>query len=363
MTARLALSAAFEPGNAAVGLLVAEHGAVGAVNVLCSKHDLTAGLSVLRRRWHAEPWLRQAHEERDNAAAQGVALVCPESPAWPTQLDDLQERAPLALRVKGTLELRRAAARSVAVVGARAATRYGTWAAEELCAQLASQGWCVVSGGAVGIDAASHRGALAVNGPTIAVSAAGVDLPVPPSNDALFSRLYDEGAVVSEVPLGAHPNRQRFLVRNRVIAALAPLVVVVEAALRSGALSTAREADAMGRWLCAVPGPITSAMSAGCHDLIRRGGATLVTSADDVIDQVLHSATPSTELAVADAEIDLIERNVLDLCAPRSMTALQVAQLVGISPDLAGATLHLLERKSLVARTAKGWRATSTALS
>lgn len=350
----MALSAAFEPGDEGIGQLIAEFGAVDVVLRLQSR-DLDPRFEALQRRWHFKDWLVTAQQEAERAVEEGVSLIVPGSSDWPSQLDDLGLRAPVVLRVKGPLKLRPAAARSVAVVGARAATQYGIWVAEELSADLADAGWCVISGGALGIDAASHRGALAVNGFSIAVTAAGANMAVPASNHSVFARLFDVGAVVSEVPLNERPSRRRFLVRNRVIAALAPVVVVVEAALRSGALSTAREADAMGRRLCAVPGPTTSALSSGCHDLIRNGGATLVTCADDVIEEVIRrSPQPSEETQMT--SVDLIERRVLDICVPRSVEVTRIAEEVNISLSAANAILHLLERKGLVTATAKGWR-------
>lgn len=362
LLARLALSAAFEPGDEAIGQLVAEHTASGLVARLQAANVMTS-LDRFRRRWDGHDWLSGAQREYELAGEHDVALLSPGAPGWPTQLNDLYDRAPLVLRVAGPLDLRQAVARSVAVVGARAATQYGIWVAEELCAELAVGGWCVVSGGAMGIDAASHRGALAVNGPTVAVSAAGADLAVPSTNHSLFARLFAAGAVVSEVPLGAHPSRRRFLVRNRVIAALAPVVVVVEAALRSGALSTAREGDAMGRALCAIPGPTTSALSAGCNELIRNGGAALVRTADDVIEEVLGNALISdgSQLGApgpGSLQLTLAEQQVVDLCTPRSASVQQIAAEISASVDSATATLHLLERRGLVVRTVKGWRST-----
>lgn len=354
--ARLALSSAFEPGDETIGGLVAEFGAVELIDRLQVQAE-ERGLSRFRQRWQSRNWLQDATAEFDHATDNHIEIIAPGTRDWPTQLDDLNERAPLVLRKKGPLGLRQAASRSVAVVGARAATQYGVWVAEEMCAELAGGGWCIISGGAMGIDAASHRGALALHGATIAVSAAGANLAVPATNHSLFARLFQHGAVVSEVPLGANPNRRRFLVRNRVIAALAPVVVVVEAALRSGALSTMREADAMGRTLCAVPGPTTSALSAGCNELIRSGGATLVRNADDVVAEALRLADHPVSLAERAPGINLFEQRVIDLCSPRSMPVEQIAQGVGVSIEACTATLHLLERSGLVMRTVKGWRA------
>ena len=146
-------------------------------------------------------------------------------------------------------------------------------------------GATVVSGAAIGIDGAAHRGALAVDGATVAVLACGVDRVYPAAHATLLERIAATGLVVSEYPPGSVPARHRFLVRNRLIAALGAGTVVVEAALRSGAQRTAADTEALGRLVMAVPGPVTSGPSAGCHQLIR-DGALLVTSADDVLEAV-----------------------------------------------------------------------------
>jgi DNA processing protein len=150
---------------------------------------------------------------------------------------------------------------------------------------LARRDVTIVSGGAYGIDAAAHRAALAAGGQTVLISAGGLDRPYPPGNAALFDRVAEFGLLVSESPPGCAPQRRRFLTRNRLIAALSTATLVVEAARRSGANNTARHCVTLQRPLLAVPGPITSAMSAGCHELIRRDRdpALLVSSVEDVL--------------------------------------------------------------------------------
>jgi DNA processing protein len=222
-----------------------------------------------------------------------TSIVLPGSPQWPTQLDDLGVAAPLALLVRGVLPLRLAASRSVAIVGARASTEYGERIAAGLAADLSDVGWTVVSGAAYGIDAAAHRGALAVGGDTIAVVASGIDVVYPAAHDRLFANILDRGVLVSESPPGQRPTRAGFLARNRVIAALTAGTVVVEAAHRSGALNTATWAAGLARHVMAVPGPVTSTASAGCHQLVRDQVANLVTSGSDVIDLV--GALPDAE--------------------------------------------------------------------
>jgi DNA processing protein len=220
-----------------------------------------------------------AAAERD-----GIRLVCPGDPEWPPGLDDLGAARPCALWVRGTSDLRACCQKSLAIVGARAASAYGTHAATQIAADLAGQGWAIISGAAYGIDAAAHGGALAVSGITIAVLACGPDIAYPREHRGLLTDIAIHGALISEYPPGRRPDRMRFLARNRLIAALAlGGTIVIEAAERSGTMTTARCASDLHRPLMAVPGPVTSAMSAGCHALIREQRAVLVTSGADVL--------------------------------------------------------------------------------
>jgi DNA processing protein len=214
----------------------------------------------------------------------GIRLVCPGDPEWPTQLDALAEARPYALWLRGEADLRYCCLRSVSVVGSRAATAYGAHVGTEMAAALGERGWTVISGGAYGIDGCGHTGALAADGVTVAVLACGVDYAYPRGHHELFAGIAAQGVLVSEWPPGRTPTRRRFLIRNRVIGALSRGTVVVEAGLRSGALNTARHARDLGRPVMAVPGPVTSDVSAGCHKIIREWGAVCVTSAHDVIE-------------------------------------------------------------------------------
>ena len=275
--ARAALVRVSEPGDPLLAREVAAHGAVEA----------------WARRADAHPDL-DPQRELVVAGKARMRLLCPDDDEWPPGLADLDRpgldrelAAPLALWVRGPLNLAAAVRTSVAIVGSRAATSYGLHVAGELGFALAEQQWTVVSGAAYGIDAAAHRGALGAEGPTIAVLASGADVPYPRSNEALLSRIAAEGLVVSEAPPGGLPLRRRFLVRNRLIAALSGGSVVVEAGVRSGALSTARHARRIGRPVLAVPGPVTSGLSAGCHLVLRQWPeAVLVSNADEVIEAV-----------------------------------------------------------------------------
>jgi DNA processing protein len=224
----------------------------------------------------------------------GLRFVIPGDPEWPPALADLAAplvsgwgAVPLGLWAAGPGDLRDFAARSVAVVGSRAATAYGTRVATELAAELAAPdptglGWAVVSGGAFGIDAAAHRGAISGGGRTLGVYANGLDVAYPPGNSRLFEKMKSEHLVVSEVPPGLPPTRRGFLARNRLIAALSQGAVIVEAAARSGAKNTANWASALGRVVMAVPGPVFSAFSVTPHELIRAQEAVLVASPLDV---------------------------------------------------------------------------------
>jgi DNA processing protein len=221
----------------------------------------------------------------------------------------------------------------------------------------------VVSGGAFGIDAAAHRGAMAAEAPTVAVLACGVDRPYPAAHGALFHRIAETGLLVSEWPPGCAPLRHRFLVRNRLIAALTRGTVVVEAAARSGAQATARRAQQLGRQVLVVPGPVTSAMSVGCHELLREEelGATLVASAAHVISAVGRIGDDLATSAVRpssprDGLSDLAAR-VLDACPVRTgVSPERLASVAGCDVLEVLRVLPALELADLVQWTGTGWR-------
>jgi DNA processing protein len=243
------------------------------------------GIRDMLPRWHAALGKVPPRLEVMRALEGGrCRLVCPGEAEWPGGLDLLRDSAPVALWAAGDADLRFCTMRSVTVTGSRAATAYGSYVAAELAATLGGRGWAVVSGGGYGVDAAAHRGALATGGVTIAVAAGGADQAYPAGHADLFDSIRAQGVIVSEAPPGTLPGRLRFEARNRVIAALAGGAVIVEAAPRSGALAVARHARELGKPVMAVPGPVTSDLSAGCNDLIRRGHAALVASGGDVIE-------------------------------------------------------------------------------
>lgn len=291
----------------------------------------------------------------------GGRLLIPGEPGWPTSLDDLGLAAPMCLWVRGSLDLRQAARRSVAVVGARACTQYGTRVAQDVAMGVADRHFTVVSGGAYGIDAAAHCGALAAPGPTVAFLAGGIDRLYPAGNARLLCEIVEAGgALVSEVPPGSAPHRVRFLLRNRLIAAFSTATVVVEAASRSGALSTAARAAELLRPVGAVPGPVTSMASSGCHRLLRDTDAVCVTDAAEVAEL----AGSGTDVAPARVTVsrpadnlDLIGRKLLDGLPVRSASSVEsVARAAGLSVAEVVAGLGHLELAGMAERVGGGWR-------
>jgi DNA processing protein len=289
--ARAYLSRVAEPPAQALSELIDEVGAVRAARLVAAgqvPHRVATETSARRGDDRAEADLSAI-------TAIGGRLVVPEDAEWPAAafscfttpaaLADERWRPPVALWARGH-RLDELAARAVAVVGARAATGYGEHVAAEFGYGLAESGLAVVSGAAFGVDGAAHRGALAAEGYTVAVQACGLDRPYPAGHQGLVDRIAAAGAVVSEYPPGVRPARHRFLVRNRLIAALTAGTVVVEAGVRSGARCTASAAAALGRVVMAVPGPVTSALSVGCHLLLREEQAVLVTRVEEVVEAV-----------------------------------------------------------------------------
>jgi DNA processing protein len=248
------------------------------------------------------------------------------------------------------------------MVGSRAASGYGNHVAVEMAASLAEREVTVVSGGAFGIDASSHRGAMAGGGSTVAVLAGGLEFGYPRGHAELFLAIAARGVLVSECPPGCGPTRPGFLVRNRIIAALSRGTVVVEAALRSGALNSARHARELCRPVMAVPGPVTSEQSAGCHELIRDYGAMCVTCANDVLDHIGAPGGTDGGLRLGPA----VPRDMLD---PATLAVLEelplrggrgpasVAVRAGVDLDTALRCLGLLAASGFAERCEQGWRA------
>jgi DNA processing protein len=234
----------------------------------------------------------------DRIAELGGRFLTPDDPDWPAGLNDLclpsafnpthDAGPPFGLWTLGNIPLPpNSTDNHVAIVGSRAATPYGQHVTAQLAGGLAERGWTIVSGGAFGIDVAAHRAALAEGAATVAVLACGVDVAYPFAHKDLFAQIRENGAIVSELPPGTTPQRPYFLARNRIVAALTRATVIVEAGLRSGTLNTARHARQLGRPVLAVPGPVTSAQSAGCHQLIRDYSTTHLVGSPAAITAVI----------------------------------------------------------------------------
>ncbi|HEX6873651.1 MAG TPA: DNA-processing protein DprA [Micromonosporaceae bacterium] len=390
--ARIALGHLVEPGSRELGQLVADVGPVHALRALQpgapgwprrrgaevnadNAVHVPARLAerVRVRLGSADPF-RLAEQALERAGRIGARIVTPEDEEWPYQLADLvwlsrdaadpiyrDTHPPHCLWVRGPWPLSAVCERSVAVVGARASTAYGDHMAGELGFGLADRGWTVVSGGAFGIDAAAHRGALAAGGPTVAVLACGVDRPYPLSHASLFAQIAEDGLLVTEWPPGSDPHKRRFLVRNRVIAAMSRGTVMVEANVRSGARFTLNRARDLHRHVLAVPGPATSAMSAGCHEELRVPGTVLVTGAAQVLDVVgrigADLAPPARAEESARDQLTPLQQQVLDGVRPRKvLTAEEIAAAAGVSTRDARRTLPGLELAGFVTATGAGYR-------
>ena len=293
--ARAAWSGIAEPGDGVAGEVVARLGAPTALTGVIDRWTPEVFLDRLRStnimaddiekalaRWMPRLESGPTIVALRQAARFGARLRVPSDESWPTPLDDLGHYAPLALWTRGTEQALETFHRSISLVGARAATGYGEHVTMEASAGLVDRGYAIVSGAAYGIDGMAHRAALASHGMTVAFLAGGVDRFYPSGHDALLGRIVDHGMVISELPCGSQPTRWRFLQRNRLIAAASLATIVIEAGWRSGSLNTAHHALSLSRPVGAVPGPITSAASAGCHKLIRESMVTCVTSVDEM---------------------------------------------------------------------------------
>ncbi len=368
-------SAIAEPGDVLARALVATLGAeealrwvrlaasdpVGATVDLAPRaepHLIDRAVEAVAR-W--VPRFREGGAERhlDRAARVGARAIPRGSPEWPTILDDLGGAAPYCLWARGSHSVREALASAIAIVGSRASTAYGEHVAATLSAGVVDEGWAVVSGGAYGIDARVHRAALAADGVTVAVMAGGVDRLYPQGNADLLARVLEQGVIIAEQPPGFPPHRSRFLTRNRIIAACAA-TVVVEAAHRSGALSTAHHAVDLGRPVGAVPGPVTSASSSGCHRLLRNG-AVCVTSSRDILEMVspLDASRPDTAGPAARTRMrDFAtpgERAAYDAVASRGSTTAQIGRAAGLTPGEARSALGALELAGAIRRNGDLW--------
>ncbi|NYE34913.1 DNA processing protein [Nocardioides cavernae] len=366
--ARVALSCAVEPGDLVTSRLVAD---VGPRKALESQLEPKARSSLHER-------LREVDPERqlELAARAGIRFLVPGDPEWPRGLDDLDHVEPArtgddgespcfggtppGLWVRGPLALTDLTG-SVAVVGSRAASVYGVEVTRGICGQLALARRPVVSGGARGIDFVAHDATLRSGGVSVAVLACGVDQVYPEHNRPLLAHLAAEHAVVSEQPPGSRPTRLRFLARNRLIAAMTRGTVLVEAALRSGALNTVRWADQLSRPVMCVPGPVTSYTSAGAHLWLRGGGAILVTGGADVLEVVgrpgEHLVEPPRGPERPRDGLRGVERTVLEqVPAGEAVDADAIARRSLVHVRDTVRALERLHHKGYVTRVVGGWR-------
>jgi DNA processing protein len=388
--ARAALTRVAEPGDVTLTGLVSRHGAEAVVAGL--RDGNTFGLEQARV-WRLRLDGYDPASDLEVAGGCGARLVCPGDEEWPACLDDLagvlglsrrgasatygsgaggdpirNGGVPLALWARGRGHLSDLCARSVALVGSRAATAYGTEVAGDIAYSVASRGISIVSGAAYGVDGAAHRGALGAGAPTVAVLACGVDVTYPRGHATLLQRVVDDGLVLSEVPPGTSPSRIRFLVRNRLIAALGCGTVVVEAALRSGALNTARWAEQLLRPVMGVPGPVTSAMSAGVHQLIRDGIACLVTDGDEVLETVSEMGEHLAPVRAGETRprdhLDELTMRVLEAVpAVRAVGTDRIARTAGLPVHEVQVKLGRLLLQDFVEQCGQQWRLSRSARS
>lgn len=388
LIARAFLNRIAEPACIPLWDLVRTVGPVQAVGMIRAREASSHVLGATAARLDSvDPYADLAAAERH-----GVRLVVPESEDWPhfalsslertgsaravlfhegqlTHADYGEPIPPLALWARGPADLSALGVRSVGIVGARAATAYGEQVAADLAYGLAQRGFTVVSGGAYGIDGAAHRGALAAGGETVIISAGGLDRPYPASNGRLFDHAAESGLILSESPPGAGPQRRRFLTRNRLIAALSTGSAVVEASQRSGAINTAGHCFRLSRPVMVVPGPVTSAMSVGCHRLLtdEQRPASLITGVDDVLmiigsagDLPAEKSTSGLGVDELRARLDAVDnqaRTVYDgFPARRAARPEEIAAASGLSPVQVIRALPTLELSGLVEATSEGFR-------
>ena len=337
-SARIALACVTRPQDAAVAAAIKEQGVIAVAEQRAKNFDVDSIMAATQRA--------------------GARIVMPGDLEWPTQLNDLDDEAPLALWVVGDADLRLLAVRSIAVVGARASTSYGETVCRRWCGEFEEAGFSVVSGGAYGIDAAAHRGILDAGGVTACVLACGVDVAYPRAHEGLLARIADGGVLISEAPPGTQVRRHAFLSRNRIIPALTRATLVVEAAARSGTMSTARHAESIGRPVLAVPGPVSAVMSHGCLDLIAAGTARVARDAADVLAAATgKSAEHSAPTRDLDA-LDQVQRVVLEELPRRSrVSPSQIALRAGLPIPVVLAALGALRSRGWAeCDSSGGWR-------
>jgi DNA processing protein len=370
--AALAWSVICEPGDSFAGKLIDAFGAsqalalelagVDALEYFARFDDLSfdPGRTIgqfqksmfdARERW--QPRMSSAAVAKASSEMEqlGGWFMTSGSEHWPSGFESLDSHSPRGLWVRGATAAISQASRAVSIVGSRMSSSYGDFATGEIVGELVNKGYSVVSGGAYGIDASAHRATLALKGTTLAVMAGGLDHLYPSGNAELFRQIEAGGALISEMPPGAEPTKWRFLQRNRLIAALGQATVVIEANPRSGAVSTANRALELGRPLGAVPGPINSSGSDGCHQLIRELKAELITSGADVL-ELMGVNAEDEQLLVG---LGALETRVLDVIGFGEAGFAQICLEAGLTRDEARMGLSGLSLRGVVEQKADGW--------
>jgi DNA processing protein len=371
--ARSAWSGVGEPGDRMVGLLCSALGASdaldhviagtspGEIAQLCLEDEsgsLTEQhIAEALARWRPRLSEAESIAHLERASRVGATLLTPVAGAWPTRMDDLRQHSPVALWARGQREALLGLERSVSIVGARASTGYGEHVTMELSAGLVDENFTIVSGAAYGIDGMAHRATLASEGATVAILAGGIDRLYPSGHDALLHKIMGSGVVLTELPCGFAPTKWRFLQRNRLIAAVSAATVVIEAGWRSGSLNTAHHALELDRPLGVVPGPITSASSAGCHRLLRETPATCVTSAPEIVELACGGDEAAVEWRRDGlTNVHPFAIRVLDaLASKKARTLPDIAKIAGLSEAETMAVLGLLELNNEIREVATGW--------
>lgn len=366
------LAGVAEQPNAALAALISDLGVTEAARAVANRSVPAAHEEVLRLT-EARCGVNTAASDLDTVDRLGGRLVTPDDDEWPgwqlLSLGNADTAArggePTALWVRGSVRLDDAVHRSIGVVGSRAATGYGEHVTSSVAGALVADGWSVLSGGAYGIDGVAHRNALASDGLTVAVLACGIDRDYPTGHSRLLTEISRTGLIISEYPPGTSAAKHRFLTRNRLVAALSRAVVVVEAGRRSGAANTAAWARKLGIPLGAVPGPVTSATSVGCHRMIADGLAQLVTDARDIArlaepDGKDSAMQRGSGVVKPTDDLDEPQLRVYDAVPARgTSTIAEIAFACGLEVRVVRPVLAALEVRGLVTGDGSGWSVAS----
>ena len=360
------ISMVTEPGDRMAGALARILGRIQLVELLIQGLETVPVVSVLNAAGELDSlrqsfgnledtladsrqrWLPRLSKSRlthlfTQSAELNLQLVTSEQESWPKGLDDLQDSAPAMVFVEGSLKVLGALDYAVSIVGSRTASQYGLQVTKRLVRELSQVSRATVSGGAIGIDAQVHATSVDFDLPTVAVMAGGLDRKYPKLNFSLFNRIQECGAVMSELPPGVAPTRWRFLQRNRLIAALTPTTVVIEAGSKSGSIRTANNALELDRELFAVPGSIFSGTSAGCNTLIADSKALPLCNLEHFATGVLQNTQSITESALAKRAEDAVR----ELGYP---TEAQIAKVAGLTQSELKFALSELVETNLVIR-------------